>query len=100
MVKNEVVYGCGCKAASDNAAVYCPKHGNPERGRTGLEARCEFLNRENEAQKAVVEAARAWSLIDQQVADPDCPHQMLKELDHACYAVREALAALDAKEKT
>ena len=49
MVKNEVVYGCGCKAAGDNAAVYCSKHGNPERGRTSLEARCEFLNRENEA---------------------------------------------------
>ena len=54
----------------------------------------------DDLRQSVVEAARAWSLIDQKVADPDCHHQMLKELDHACYAVREALAALAAKEKT
>jgi len=56
----EVIYGCGCKAAGDNIAVYCPMHGNPERGRTSLEARCEFLNRENEDLRADLQAtARA-----------------------------------------
>ena len=29
MAHNKVIYGCGCTAAGDNVAEFCPMHGDP-----------------------------------------------------------------------
>ncbi len=42
----EVEYSCGCKAAGDNVAPFCPKHNNAIVGRTYLECRAMALRAE------------------------------------------------------